>query len=107
MKSIKPVDIREMPMVKDQIIWAAFYLRGEAEIRFRPYLKDRLTNDTDCRSEITEIFKTKKNFLSFLFISYRDLNEARTTELKLNRLRQTDIFPKYLAKFTGFIAQVV
>jgi Retrotransposon gag protein len=39
-------------------------------------------------------------------MSYKDLNEARTAELKLNRLRQTDTFPKYLAKFTGFTAQV-
>jgi hypothetical protein len=104
MKSVKPVDTREMPIVKDQIIWAASYLRGKAKIRFRLYLKDRLTNDTDCRPEITEIFKTKENFLSFLSILYRDLNEAKTAELKLNRLRQTGIFPKYLAKFTGFAA---
>jgi Retrotransposon gag protein len=27
-------------------------------------------------------------------------------ELKLNRLRQTGTFPKYLAKFTGYAAQV-
>jgi hypothetical protein len=93
-----------MPIVRDQIIWAASYLRGEAEIRFRPYLEDRLTNDTDCKPETTEIFKTKENFLSFLSMSYRDLNEAKTAELKLNRLRQTGIFPKYLAKFTGFAA---
>jgi hypothetical protein len=86
-KPTKPVDTREMPMVRDQIIWAASYLRGEAKMRFRPYLKNRLANDTDFRLETTEIFKTKENFLSFLFMSYRDLNEARTAELKLNRLR--------------------
>jgi hypothetical protein len=104
MKSVKPVNIREMPMVRDQIIWAASYLRGEAEIRFRPYLKDRLANDTDGRPETIKIFKTKENFLSFLSMSYRDLNEARTAELKLNRLRQTGTFLKYLAKFTKFTA---
>jgi hypothetical protein len=89
-------------MVRDQIIWAASYLRGEAEIRFRPYLEDRLANDTNTRPEATEIFRTTENFLSFLLMSYRDLNKARTAELKLNRLRQTGIFPEYLAKFTGF-----
>jgi hypothetical protein len=71
-------------------------------MRFRPYLEDRLANGTDTRPEITEIFKTKDNFLAFLSMSYRDLNEVRIAELKLNRLRQTGIFPKYLAKFTGF-----
>jgi hypothetical protein len=87
MKSTKLVDTREMPMIRDQIIWAAFYLRGEAEMRFRPYLKDRLVNGTNTRPEITEIFRTTENFLLFLSISYRDLNEARTAELELNRLR--------------------
>jgi hypothetical protein len=91
-----------MPIIRDQIIWAAFYLRGEAEIRFRLYLEDRLVNGISIRLETTEIFRTTDNFLSFLSISYKDLNEARITELKLNRLRQTGIFLKYLAKFTGF-----
>jgi hypothetical protein len=58
MKPVKPVDIREMPIVRDQIIWAASYLRGEAEMRFRPYLEDRLANDINTRPEITEIFRT-------------------------------------------------
>jgi hypothetical protein len=75
-------------------------------MRFRPYLEDRLTNDTDGRPKTMKIFKTKENFLSFLSILYKDLNEARTAKLKLNRLRQTDTFLKYLAKFTGFAAQV-
>jgi hypothetical protein len=106
MKSTKPVDIREMPMVRDQIIWAASYLRGEAEMRFRPYLKDRLVNDTNIRPETTEIFRTKNQYLSFLSMSYRDLNKARTAELKLNRLRQTSTFLEYLIKFIEFAAQV-
>jgi hypothetical protein len=90
-------------MVRDQIIWAAFYLRGKAEIRFRPYLEDRLANGINTRPETTKIFRITKQFLSFLSMSYRDLNEARTAELKLNRLRQTGTFLKYLAKFTEFI----
>jgi hypothetical protein len=87
MKPTKPVDTREMPMVRDQIIWAASYLRGEAEIRFRLYLEDRLVNGTNIRSETSKIFRTTEQFLSFLLMSYRDLNEARTAELELNRLR--------------------
>jgi hypothetical protein len=71
-------------------------------MRFRLYLKDRLVNGTNTRPETTEIFRITENYLSFLLMSYRDLNEARTAELKLNRLRQTSTFLKYLAKFTGF-----
>jgi hypothetical protein len=87
MKPTKLIDTREMSIVRNQIIWVASYLRGEAEMRFRSYLEDRLANGIDTRSETTEIFKTKDNFLAFLSILYRDLNEARTAELKLNRLR--------------------
>jgi hypothetical protein len=39
-------------------------------------------------------------------MSYKDLNEARTAELKLNRLRRIKSFPEYLAKFTEYAAQV-
>jgi hypothetical protein len=56
-------------------------------MRFRLYLKNRLINGVNIKPETTEIFRTTKNFLLFLLISYRDLNEARTAELKLNRLR--------------------
>jgi hypothetical protein len=42
------------------------------------------------------------NYFTFLSISYGDLNEVRTAELEINRLRQKDSFPKYLAKFTGY-----
>jgi hypothetical protein len=104
MKPTKLVDIREMPIVKDQIIWAASYLRGEAEMRFRLYLEDRLANGINIRLEIIEIFRITEQYLSFLIISYRDLNEARIAELKFNRLRQTSTFLKYLIKFTGFAA---
>jgi hypothetical protein len=106
MRLTKPVDTREIPIVRDQIIWAASYLRGEAEMRFRPYLKDRLVNGVSCRLETTEIFRTTDNFLLFLSMFYRDLNEVRTAKLKLNRLRQTGLFLKYLAKFTGYAAQM-
>jgi hypothetical protein len=104
MKPTKPVDTREMPMVRDQIIWAAFYLREEAEIRFRSYLEDRLANGINIRLETSEIFRTTKQYLLFLLMSYGDLNEARMAELKLNRLRQTSTFLEYLAKFIGFAA---
>jgi hypothetical protein len=104
MKSTKPIDTREISMVRDQIIWAAFYLRGEAEIRFRLYLEDRLANGINTRLETSEIFRITEQYLSFLLMSYGDLNEARTAELKLNRLRQTSTFPEYLVKFIGFAA---
>jgi hypothetical protein len=41
-------------------------------------------------------------YLVFLSILYGDLNEVRTAELKLNKLKQSGFFLKYLAKFTRY-----
>jgi hypothetical protein len=95
--------MRELPSYRDRVIWAAFYLRGEAKARFRPYIKDKLVNGVKCRTETTEIFAYTDNYFAFLFISYGDLNEVRTTKLEINRLRQKDSFSEYLTRFTGYV----
>jgi hypothetical protein len=94
--------MRELPSYRDRVIWAASYLRGEAEARFRPYIEDKLVNGVKCRTETTEIFAYTDNYFIFLSMSYGDLNEVKTAKLKINRLRQKNSFPKYLAKFTGY-----
>jgi hypothetical protein len=94
--------MRELLSYKDRVIWAASYLRGEAEARFRPYVENKLVNNTKYRAKTTEIFAYTDNYFTFLSMSYGDLNEVRTTEFKINRLRQKDSFPEYLAKFTGY-----
>jgi hypothetical protein len=84
-----------------------FYLRGEAKARFRPYIEDKLVNGVKYRTKITEIFAYTDNYFTFLFISYGDLNEVRTAELEINRLRQKNSFSKYLARFTGYALQII
>jgi hypothetical protein len=79
--------MRELPSYRDRVVWAASYLRGEAEARFRPYVEDKLMNGVKCRAETTEIFAYTDNYFAFLFMSYGDLNEVKTAELKINRLR--------------------
>jgi hypothetical protein len=79
--------MRELPSYKDRMVWAAFYLRGKAEARFRPYIEDKLVNGVKCRTEITEIFAYTDNYFAFLSIFYGDLNEVKTAKLKINRLR--------------------
>jgi hypothetical protein len=102
LKPLKPIDMRELPFYRNRVVWAAFYLRGEAEARFRLYVEDKLVNGVKCRAETTEIFAHTNNYFAFLSMSYGDLNEARTAKLKINRLRQKDSFSEYLAKFTGY-----
>jgi hypothetical protein len=102
LRPLKPIDMRELSSYRDRVVWAASYLRGEAEARFRPYVKDKLVNGVKCRTKTTEIFAYTDNYFTFLSISYGDLNEVRTAKLEINRLRQKDFFPEYLAKFTGY-----
>jgi hypothetical protein len=64
-------------------------------------------NGTKCRAKTTEIFAYTDNYFAFLSISYEDLNEARTAKLEINRLRQKDSFPEYLARFTGYASQII
>jgi hypothetical protein len=78
--------MRELSSYKDRVVWATFYLRGEAEARFRLYIEDKLVNGVKYSIEITEIFAYTDNYFTFLFIFYGDLNEVRTTKLKINRL---------------------
>jgi hypothetical protein len=94
--------MRELSSYKDRVVWATFYLRGEAEARFRPYVEDKLVNGTKCRAETTEIFAYTDNYFAFLSIFYGDLNEVKTVKLEINRLRQKDFFSKYLARFTRY-----
>jgi hypothetical protein len=79
--------MRELPFYRNRVIWAASYLRGEAETRFRLYIEDKLVNGTKCRTKITKIFAYTDNYFAFLSMFYGDLNEVRTAELKINRLR--------------------
>jgi hypothetical protein len=99
--------MRELPSYRDRVIWAISYLRGEAKARFRPYIEDKLVNDVKCRTETTEIFAYTDNYFAFLSISYGDLNEVRTAELEINRLRQKNFFPEYLTRFTGYASQII
>jgi hypothetical protein len=79
--------MRELPSYRDRVIWAASYLRGEVKVRFRLYVEDKLVNSTKCRAKTTKIFAYTDNYFAFLSMSYGDLNEARTAELEINRLR--------------------
>jgi hypothetical protein len=79
--------MRELPFYRDRVVWAAFYLRGEAETRFRLYVEDKLVNGVKCRIKITEIFAYTDNYFTFLSMSYGNLNKVKTAELKINRLR--------------------
>jgi hypothetical protein len=45
-------------------------------------------------------------YLTTLAQSYGDLNESRTVELELSRLRQTGSVPEYLTRFTQHASRV-
>jgi hypothetical protein len=99
--------MRELPSYRNRVVWAASYLKGEAEVYFRLYVEDKLVNGVKCKTKITKIFAYTDNYFTFLSIFYGDLNEVKTAKLKINRLRQKNFFPKYLARFTGYALQIV
>lgn len=101
-----PVDTREMPLMKDRIYWAASYLKGDAAARFMPYLHDKMNKGSNCAADTQEIFNSTDNFIKFLSMSYGDLNETRTAELELHKLKQKGSFPEYLTRFTQYSSQV-
>jgi Retrotransposon gag protein/Zinc knuckle len=103
-----PVDTREMRTTTDNVMWAASYLRGDAQTRFQPYLLERLEKGTNaaCSPDTYALFNDREKFIQFLQMSYGDLNKTRTAELELNRLRQVNSFPEYLTRFTQYAAQV-
>jgi hypothetical protein len=107
LRPLKSINMRELSSYRNRVVWAASYLRGEAEARFRPYIKDKLVNGVKCRTETTKIFAYTNNYFTFLFIFYGDLNEVRTVKLEINRLRQKDLFPKYLTRFTRYALQII
>ncbi|SLM33607.1 hypothetical protein BofuT4_P055740.1 [Lasallia pustulata] len=64
---------------QDKVIYASYYLQGEAEAWFRPYLKDWLrhcdTNPEDADDNTLELFKSFGKFHTAINLVFGDINE--------------------------------
>jgi hypothetical protein len=88
----------------EKVIWAASYLKGNAFALFEPYIIYYLEkgNVASCDPMIAKVINKVGNYLNFLLQFYKDLNKARTSELRLLELVQTVSVPEYLTRFTQY-----
>ena len=89
-------------------MWAASFLRGDAYARFEPYMTHYLDrgNADLCSEEVRRVMEVPGAYLELLAQSYGDLDEARSSELRLLELTQTGSVPEYLTRFTQYSSRV-
>jgi hypothetical protein len=99
--NLRPMEKRLLRYTDQQALWAASFLRGDAYMRMEPYVSHRLEVGyiNSCKEEVKKVMLTVDSFLGVLAQSYRDLDEARTSELQLIKLRQQASVPEYLTRF--------
>jgi hypothetical protein len=85
-----------------QVLWAAFFLRGDAYLRMEPFITARLEVDyiVRCTDAVKAVIIIIDQFLGVLAQLYGDLDEVRTLELQLMELKQNISVPEYLTRFT-------
>jgi hypothetical protein len=66
-------------------MWAAFYLKSEAFIRFEPYITHYLEKRivTFCDKIVTNVINTVGHYLDLLAQLFGDLDKIRIAELRL------------------------
>jgi hypothetical protein len=86
----------------------AFYLRGDAYLRTKPYITIRLKAGgiNSYTEEVKKIITNFNQFLGILAQSYGDLNEVKISELQLIELKQSASMPEYLTRFTQYSSRV-
>jgi len=102
---------RKRPTLKtipEQVMWAASYLRGDAYARFEPYITHYLEQGSgnQCSDLVKQVYEDVNEYIALLAQSYGDLDEARTSELKLLELTQGGTVPEYLTRFTQYASRV-
>ncbi|SLM33436.1 gag protein [Lasallia pustulata] len=93
----------------DKVQYAAYYLQGEAEEWFRPYIQEYTNNEdnpSQAEESIRPMFASFNRFRSDIRIVFGDINRERTAERNLLKLRQTKSAVDYTAHFTRLSAAI-
>ena len=91
----------------DRVQYAAYYLQGEAEEWFRPYLQEYTDNEDDlsqAEESTRRMFASFTRFKSEIRMMFGDIDRERTAERDLLKLRQTKSAADYTAHFTRLSA---
>jgi hypothetical protein len=83
-------------------------LRGEAFDRLEPYITQILEKGySGSEKKVRKVFNNLDIYFNLLRQSFGDLDEVRTVELRLLKLRQKGLMPEYLTKFTQYGFRVI
>ena len=91
----------------DRVQYAAYYLQGEAEEWFRPYLQEYTDSEDDlsqAEESTRRMFASFTRFKSEIRMMFGDIDRERTAERDLLKLRQTKSTADYTAHFTRLSA---
>ena len=88
---------------QDKVMYTSYYLQGEAEAWFQPYLKDWVrhcdTNPEDADDNTIELFRSFGKFHTAINLVFGDIDEQRTAKREICRLKQTKSTADYTAQF--------
>ncbi|SLM33636.1 gag protein [Lasallia pustulata] len=86
----------------EKVMYASYYLQGDAEAWFRPYLKDFMNNIADSTQADDETVRMFSGFDKFMYeirLVFGDIDEERTAERDIQRLKQTKSAADYTDQF--------
>ena len=91
----------------NRVQYAAYYLQGEVEEWFRPYIQeyvDNKDNPSQAEESTRRMFASFNRFKSEIRMVFGDIDRERTAERDLIKLRQTKSTADYTAHFTRLSA---
>jgi hypothetical protein len=94
------VNQRVFQDARDQVLAAGMYMKGDALEWFQPYM-DQVMNlpEAQWKAETSTMFASFEAFAQQLENVFGEVDEKRTAERKLQRLRQSGPVSEYYAKF--------
>lgn len=96
------------PSEEAKVMFVSTFLRGPAMNWFEPIMRDRLGNDLENQDEITkEVFGDYEEFKRRLERTFGNVDETRTAERKLRRLRQTGSAAAYASEFQQVMSHLL
>ena len=90
----------------DKVLYAMYYLEGDASNWAQPFLKDFMENpDPDDQGDDTKwLFRSWDRFKNQIKQVFGDIDKERTAERELRRLKQNGSSADYAAKFQRIAA---
>ena len=101
------VNQRVFQLAKDQVLATGMYMKGDALEWFQPYM-DEVMNvpEAQWKDETSTMFASFESFAQKLENVFGEVDEQRSAERKLQRLRQSGPVSEYYAKFRSYASKL-